>query len=258
MNRFKELRFWLKHALWFVPCAYLLNFIYAIQSDQSGGTFGDTFGAANALFSGTALLMLVLAVSLQREELEEVRKERNDTRKLLEGQEELNELQKEALERQNFTQTFNSLLNSALQEKNRLAIRPVVDGRLGQSEYSSSSFFCASLLEKVAVGVRTELILQDSINKLANKNYFYVCMLVHLTNLVDRNNEAEDMASLLRSLFDEECAYCLAWYIVKSTILNEKNDHLLGVFSAFEMIEMLDDVALNGFLKTRPDYAELA
>ena len=63
----------LKTALWFalilVPAAYAINFIYALRANTTGGTFGDTFGAANALFSGTALMMLVLAVILQREEL---------------------------------------------------------------------------------------------------------------------------------------------------------------------------------------------
>ncbi|KXF88997.1 hypothetical protein [Phaeobacter inhibens] len=65
MNKFGELKFWLKQALWLVPIAYTINFVYALYSDQKGGTFGDTFGAANALFSGTALLMLVLAVILR-------------------------------------------------------------------------------------------------------------------------------------------------------------------------------------------------
>ena len=101
-----HLKKWLKRAIWLVPFAYAINFIYALMANEGSGTFGDTFGAANALFSGTALLMLVLAVILQREELEVVKDERNATRDLLKGQENLNTLQKTALEKQVFEQSF--------------------------------------------------------------------------------------------------------------------------------------------------------
>lgn len=53
---------------------YGLNFLYAIQVGGKGGTFGDTFGAVNALFSGCALFFLVLAFISQREELKLVKK----------------------------------------------------------------------------------------------------------------------------------------------------------------------------------------
>ncbi len=121
MKSFRDLRFWLKHALWFVPSAYAVNFVYAVLADQSGGTFGDTFGAANALFSGTALLMLVLAVTLQREELEQVKEERNDTRMLLAEQGRINSLQKAAVERQIFEASFFSQFQLIIEEKRRLS-----------------------------------------------------------------------------------------------------------------------------------------
>lgn len=39
----------------FLVTLYGLNFLYALQKGAEGGTFGDTFGAVNALFSGLAL-----------------------------------------------------------------------------------------------------------------------------------------------------------------------------------------------------------
>ncbi|NOD35046.1 MULTISPECIES: hypothetical protein [unclassified Ruegeria] len=146
-KKLTELRFWLKQALWFVPFAYFLNFIYAVYSDQSGGTFGDTFGAANALFSGTALLLLVLAVSLQREELEHVKKERNDTLKLLEGQEGINEAQRVALEKQLFESSFFSLFSMINEEKARLLEQ---EGAAGKETVRLEQYRRASecLLEK--------------------------------------------------------------------------------------------------------------
>lgn len=106
--------------LFFVPCAYIANFIYAVKSDASGGTFGDTFGAANAIFSGTALMMLIYAVILQREELNIIKEERNDTKKLLSGQESINALQEAALRKQSFEQSFFSLVRLISEERRSL------------------------------------------------------------------------------------------------------------------------------------------
>ena len=46
----------------------------------SRGTFGDMFGAINALFSGFAFFGLVIAIVLQKQELEEQRKEIRESR----------------------------------------------------------------------------------------------------------------------------------------------------------------------------------
>ncbi len=124
MSTSSKLKTWLQRALWFVPVAYSLNFLYAVLSNQSGGTFGDTFGAANALFSGVALMMLIYAVILQREELELVKEERNDTRKLLEGQEKINELQERAYLKQSFEQSFFSLVRVISEERRALDLPP--------------------------------------------------------------------------------------------------------------------------------------
>ena len=44
------------------------------------GTFGDMFGAINALFSGWAFLGVIVAIILQKKELEEQRKEIRESR----------------------------------------------------------------------------------------------------------------------------------------------------------------------------------
>lgn len=142
MKSIRDLKFWLKQALWLVPGAYLANFIYAIQSDQTGGSFGDTFGAANAFFSGTALLMLVLAVILQREELEQVKEERNDTRELLAGQSEINKLQRDAIERQIFEASFLSQFKMIVEEKQRL--KSVVSPQVSSDTYLEAASKCAT------------------------------------------------------------------------------------------------------------------
>jgi len=49
-------------------------------SAEAHGTFGDLFGAINALFSGFAFLGVIVAILLQKEELEEQRREIKESR----------------------------------------------------------------------------------------------------------------------------------------------------------------------------------
>lgn len=79
----------------------LLVFRYFGQAD-SPGSFGDTFGVVNALFSSLAFALLIYTALMQREELELQRKELELTRRELEksaaAQNMLVSLTKEQLE----------------------------------------------------------------------------------------------------------------------------------------------------------------
>ena len=77
---------------------------------EDRGTFGDMFGAANALFSGLAFAGIIYAVLLQRKELQLQRQELVATRKELEGQKLQLEIQNKTLTKQNFEDTFFQLL----------------------------------------------------------------------------------------------------------------------------------------------------
>lgn len=74
------------------------------------GTFGDMFGAVNALFSGLAFAGLIYTVWLQRKELQLQRTELSLTRIELEGQKLQLAAQNETLRKQNFEDTFFQLL----------------------------------------------------------------------------------------------------------------------------------------------------
>jgi hypothetical protein len=67
------------------------------------GSFGDMFGAINALFSGLAFAGVIIAILLQRQELRLQRKELEQTKEELKGQ-------RTALELQNFNNTFFQLV----------------------------------------------------------------------------------------------------------------------------------------------------
>ncbi len=74
------------------------------------GTFGDMFGAVNALFSGLAFASLIYTIILQKKELQLQRQELVFTRAELEGQKLQLSAQNEVLKVQNFENTFFQLL----------------------------------------------------------------------------------------------------------------------------------------------------
>lgn len=75
-----------------------------IDEPTNQGTFGDMFGAVNALFSGLAFAGLIATLLYQREELKLQRKELNDQK--LEFRE-----QNKTLKRQRFENTFFNMLS---------------------------------------------------------------------------------------------------------------------------------------------------
>lgn len=88
---------------------YLIHAGFDEPSDR--GTFGDMFGAVNALFSGLAFSVLIYTMILQRIELKLQRKELRETRAELAGQKEQMEIQNSTMRRQRFEQTYFNLLD---------------------------------------------------------------------------------------------------------------------------------------------------
>ena len=86
-----------------------LNWWFAeLQPDR--GTFGDMFGAANALFSGLAFAGVAYAILLQRTEVAISREELLSSRAIQKEQERLTQIQQDTLNRQMFEGTFFKLL----------------------------------------------------------------------------------------------------------------------------------------------------
>ena len=63
------------------------------QCHEERGTFGDMFGAVNALFSGLAFAGLIITLLYQKEELKLQREELKQTRAELKGQKREFEIQ---------------------------------------------------------------------------------------------------------------------------------------------------------------------
>tara|TARA_B100001750_G_scaffold196625_2_gene168886 strand:+ start:359 stop:1201 length:843 start_codon:yes stop_codon:yes gene_type:complete len=104
--------FWL--AVAFIITSWLLFPIilnmFNWESSEKG-SFGDTYGALNTLFSGFAFLGVIYAILLQRKELKLQREELRDTREELRGSKEAQQALQKTQEIQRFENTFFNLLN---------------------------------------------------------------------------------------------------------------------------------------------------
>ena len=88
------------------------NKIGPFQNAADGGAFGDSFGALTALFNALAFAGLLLAVLLQRQDLELQRMELHETRAVLVEQQQQLESQAEATKKQVFESTLFRLIDA--------------------------------------------------------------------------------------------------------------------------------------------------
>ena len=95
-----------------------LSMIFFVDNENTRGTFGDQFGAVNALFSGLAFTGLIYTIILQRKDLElqrnDLRLQREElalNRKEMEDQTVEFEKQNETLRIQRFENTFFQMLS---------------------------------------------------------------------------------------------------------------------------------------------------
>ncbi len=234
-----RLRFWLKLAIGAVFFAYVTNFFYAVWSGQQGGTFGDTFGATNSLFSGVALMMLIYAVILQREELSLIKEERDDTRKLLEGQEKINALQEAALRKQIFEQSFNALLKMTVDEKSRLSIVEQIGQSSHISQLLSAVQSARNILRNGVSGFKNEY------NELeVSKADHLLAMIMHLDDFIRGSVLDQDVERRLRALLNgvinRELATCWACRVIILKAKDREYAYLFKFLTDYDAFQHLN------------------
>lgn len=97
----------------FIAISWIATIYYVPKfygKPDSAGTFGDMFGSLNTLFSGLAFVGVIVAILLQRKELELQRQELEDTREELKGQKDQLIEQNKTLRKQSFENTFFQFL----------------------------------------------------------------------------------------------------------------------------------------------------
>lgn len=118
--------------LWTVIVALWALSGFVLYKDAQRGTFGDMFGAANALFSGLAFATLIYTAWMQREELSLQRKELEATRAELSGQKQQLAEQTKTFQLQRFEDSFFSLLRTQADIVNAMDI-VTTDGKVTKS-----------------------------------------------------------------------------------------------------------------------------
>lgn len=123
----------------------LIDLCYQQSTGDKVGTFGDKFGAINALFSGLAFSGLIMTLVLQKEELEAQREELRQTHEELKNQRHEFEAQNKTLRQQQIATTFFQLLN---------AVQKNIDYLEKNYGYTGMTYF-AKVLDAIKYSIRT-------------------------------------------------------------------------------------------------------
>ena len=110
-------------AAWMIVFIVLASWIASwalLHGDPDRGTFGDMFGAINALYSGLAFAGVVYAIVLQRQELELQRQELALTREELAGTRSAQESQAKTLATTAELSVLNTLVQDAVLKEHNL------------------------------------------------------------------------------------------------------------------------------------------
>lgn len=170
-----------------------LNWYYVHGDIENRGTFGDMFGAANALFSGLAFAGVIIAIMLQRKELSLQREELELTRVVLEDQRSELQYQNQTLANQRFENTFFELLSRQGEVVNAITLtrygqQPLTGRACFQSLYSefteTSWSDDASKGEVDKIAEAYERFDRENSEDLGH----YFRSLYHLIKLVDQSN----------------------------------------------------------------------
>jgi hypothetical protein len=114
--------------------------IYFTAKPSGPGTFGDSFGAINALFSGLAFAGIIYTIMLQKKELALQRKELADTRKVLARSAKAQEKSEAALKRQANIELISaelSAIGQLLQSKTEMYSSYMQSGHRREAQYAA-------------------------------------------------------------------------------------------------------------------------
>lgn len=145
---------------------YLTNYFewnIRAKDDPNLGTFGDTFGALNTLFSGLAFATLIITLFLQRKELQEQRKELAAQRDEITKANEIAESQRNITKQQSellAQQSFYSLLFKLLDEKNNKINLFYINDSVKQKTYKNQE--CFTFYSKIILRSVDALTMHDT------------------------------------------------------------------------------------------------
>ena len=233
----KRFHVWVKnHLLWIMLALVLFLFvanlclIYTGLGPNERGTFGDQFGAVNALFSGLAFTGLIYTIILQRKDLKLQRIDLRQQRKEMEQQTAEFEKQNETLRIQRFENTFFNMLSQFQEVVNNLNNRYRnyrLDYDFSGREVFVNTFEDAPIIVDIPKGENDQIRIYGMRNTIKNyglKGYikadapaifdhyfrlFYrILKFVKDTPLVTKFDDGYEYTSMLRAILSR---YELIW-----------------------------------------------
>ncbi|MGE6664482.1 hypothetical protein [Paenibacillus xylanexedens] len=190
--------------------------IYPFFDDWSErGTFGDTFGAINALFSAFAFGGLVYTLFIQRYELSLQRKELEMQRKEVARNGDQLEEQKNIMIEQSFENTFFKLIELHYTIVQSLSSHTGGGRAAVHGKYVALSSALINIETKEQLVSRVNKVVGDPMFSIAHYLNNIVCMLnlikKHSRNLNQETKDSEH-AVILFSQFSKEEQYLLFYY----------------------------------------------
>lgn len=247
---------------------FLLNFsmIFFVSGENTRGTFGDQFGAVNALFSGLAFTGLIYTIILQRRDLEiqrhDLKLQREEialNRKEMEEQTAEFEKQNETLKIQRFENTFFNMLSQFQEVVNNLHVRYRnyrVDYEFSGREVFYNSFEKAP----ISIGPNTNYVgMRDTIKNVGLKGYVYssvpaifdhyfrllyrILKFVKDTPLITEFDDEYEYTSMLRAILSR---YELVW-LYYNGLSEYGNEKLKPLIERYAMLKNLrEDLLVEG------------
>lgn len=179
---------------------------YMQRIGDNYGTYGDSYGSLNTLFSGLAFAALFISLLLQRRELEAQRKELNaqreetkESNKIAEAQRKITQQQAILIEQQiidSKIQAFYQLLFKHIEEKNRKINNLTASNITGQNLIN---YFCNMFEMDFTYARNPEYINTTNIENL--NNHIYECLKsahLHTANQLILNEYTEYLIFILR------------------------------------------------------------
>lgn len=243
---------------------------YAQKIGEKYGTYGDTYGSLNTLFSGWAFALLLISLFMQRKELQEQRKElaaqRDEISKsneIAESQREITNQQAELLKLQvkdsqikNFYELFFKYLE--IKEKKIISLK------MFKSTQTYTDVQCFALFSRAFINNCKEIYLRkpsdNDFNKLRMyyesslsnafynfeyetrfpfKRSMYLDYISFIINFIESNSElinTKDVVKILLSNFNEDEIYSLLWMGIKNeTIYNFNKKYQIQLIINYEI-----------------------
>ncbi len=237
--------------------------IYLLSCNWSErGTFGDMFGAINALFSGLAFGGVVLAILLQSKELEYQRDELRETREEIRGQKEQLEMQNATMNTQLFENTFFQMMRykidlvNSMEHIEKKGLKATKGQKVLNHFYYELRMFFHGLKNDSQWASRANSFFYQVANTYMFDINTYFNNISNILSFIDRkgpesNDEKILYAQILASQMTKDEMYLLFYYCV-TDYANPHLKELIEKYSFFKDIqptEMFAETHINAFSK---------